>query len=71
MSALAAIALALLAGVYVGVLALREVNEQLADELDPQLLRAQLEAEAAAHRAWSRAAGELEVGEDITGREET
>lgn len=71
MTGLAAIGLALLAGLYVGLPALREVTERLADELDPQLLPAQLEAEAAAHRAWSRAAGELEAPEDLAGREDT
>ena len=70
MSALVAIALALLAGVYVGFSDVRKLNEALPDEQDAEQLRQRLEAEAAAHLAWSRAAGELRAGEDRTEREE-
>jgi hypothetical protein len=71
MSAIAAIALALLAGLYVGVSDVREVSQELPDELDARQLGSQMEAEAAAHLAWSRAAGELRAEEDGTEREET
>jgi len=59
-SALLAVALALLAGLYACLALLRGGDDELPHELDRALLEGRLTAEAAAHWDWSRAAGELE-----------
>ena len=65
MSALLAVILTLLAGIYVALPGLREEVGDLPHELDRSGLEGELEAEAEAWRAWARAAGELEATETM------
>ena len=63
MSGLAAVALALLAGLYTGWAARGDEGE-LPHELDRVSWHDRMAAEAAAHREWSRAAGESEAEDE-------